>query len=430
MCDSKTLKQRFKSSIKRGTGEAHLIIGSNPTLDFTADIIKSSLKNYAYNGQSEGSRALYISELILLSKKQEKIRSAILQGLASEQNDTWSLLQLFDLATILATNGDIEAKKAIYKRFFRRIIAGSDWCGYTSIIELDGLDGLKYIATTIGKALQKNPDDWQDGSIIRDFQTQYPSINSMHELAKASKENRFIKIYLDNVKRTEDSQEKYIKGIRGFSYSTVNEIINDEKRRIALTPVQAKLLSKKEIKKLADDFLKETNRQKLEKYLRIFNLIKYPYHYSPILEIAKSKRRKNDRLVEFAAGALKHFTGNDIRKFAIKILGETKAPYDYLDSLVLNYKKGDSKLLTTIVNNSNNEDGVHAMVYGLINIYKANNTKECKRPLEAVYGKLTCGIHRHQVVEILIDRKVLSKQIKAEIMYDSYEDTRQLITKK
>ena len=122
MPDIKIIKQRFQSSIRRGTGEAHLIIKSNPTVDFTADIIKASLKNYADDGQSEGSRALYISELISLSKKQEKIRNAILKGLATEQKDTWSLLQLFDLATIFAKNGDIEAKNAIYKRFFKKII--------------------------------------------------------------------------------------------------------------------------------------------------------------------------------------------------------------------------------------------------------------------------------------------------------------------
>ncbi len=430
MPDNKIIKQRFKSSIRRGTGEAHLIIKSNPTVDFTADIIKASLKNYAYDGQSEGSRALYISQLISLSAKQDKIRNAILQGLATEQKDTWALVQLFELATIFAKNGDVEAKKAIYKRFFRKIIDGSDWCGYASIIELDGLAGLKYIATTIGKSLERNIEDWQDSSIIQHFQTDNSSINAMQELEEASKENHFIKFYLDNVKRTEDGRENYQRPVVSINYETVKERINDEKRRVPIHPFEAQRLTKKDIKKLADDFLKETNRQKREKYMRIFDRIKYPYQYSPILEIVKSKNEKNDRLVEYAAGALKHFSGNDIREFAIEILRKTKVPSDYLDLLVSNYKKGDSKLLTTIARNCKNEDDIHAIVYGFINIYKANKAKECKEPLEAVYEKLTCGIHRHDIVKILMDTKVLSKQIKAEIKYDSYEDTRKFSSKK
>lgn len=426
MPGNKIIKQRFKSSIRRGIGEAHLIIKKNPTVDFTADIIKASLKNYSYNGQIEGSRALYISELMSLSKKQDKIRNAIFHGLASEQKDTWALVQLFDLATMFAKNGDIEAKKAIYKRFFKKIIDGSDWCGYASIIELDGLDGLKFIATTIGKSLEKNPNDRQDSGIIQHFQTDNPSIIAMQELEEATKENRFIKIYLDNVKQTEDRRENYQRPAVSINYETVKERINDEKRRVPIHPFEAKRLTKKDIEKLADDFLKETNRQKLEKYMRIFDRVKYPYQYSPILEIAKSINKKNDRRVEYAAGALKYFSGNDIREFAIEILRKTKVPSDYLDLLVSNYKKGDSKLLTTIARNCKNEDDIHAIVYGFINIYKANKIKECKEPFETVYEKLTCGIHREDLVKILIGCKVLSKQIKAEIKYDSYEDTRQL----
>ena len=73
MTNNKTIKQRFQSSIRRGTGEAHLIMQQNPTVDFSTDIIKASLTNYAYDGQSEGSRDLYLSELIALSKQHDKI---------------------------------------------------------------------------------------------------------------------------------------------------------------------------------------------------------------------------------------------------------------------------------------------------------------------------------------------------------------------
>jgi hypothetical protein len=100
-----------------------------------------------------------------------------------------------------------------------------------------------------------------------------------------------------------------------------------------------------------------------------------------------------------------------------------------LNLLVSNYKKGDYKLLTTIAKNCKSGDAVHRIVYDYIEIYKANKTKECKDPLEAVYEKLTCGIHRTDIVKILIDNKVLSKQIRQEIKYDSSKETRQLIPK-
>lgn len=426
MTEGKITKQKFKSSIRRGTGEAHLIMMGNSSIDFSNEIIAASLNNFAYDGQSEGSRAVYISELITLSNKQDKIREAIINGLWKEQNDTWNLVQLFELATIFAKQGYDKARKAIYKRFYKRIIFGSDWCGYTSIIELDGLEGLKYIASTIGKSLEKNPDDWQDRSIIEHFQKDNPKIKAQQELEKASIENRLIKIYLDNIKRTENNTENHQQQQPVVNYNSVTEKINS-KAIVPLSLFAAKKLSKADIKKLAKDFLKETDRIKLEKYMRVFEKVKYPYDYLPILEIAKSKNKKGDRLVEYAMGALKHFSGNDIRKFAIESLNATKRPSDYFNLLVSNYKKGDSKLLTRIANNCKSQESIHNIVYGYINIYKINKTKECKEPLEAIYDKLTCGIHREDIIKILIENKVLSSKIKKEIKFDSLEETRRLI---
>lgn len=54
------IKRRFFNSLKRGTGEAYLIINDNPLIDFSNYIIKGALRNYAYDGQSENSRAQYI----------------------------------------------------------------------------------------------------------------------------------------------------------------------------------------------------------------------------------------------------------------------------------------------------------------------------------------------------------------------------------
>jgi hypothetical protein len=79
-----TVRQKFKRAIRRGTGETHLIMKDNPQLDFSNEIIKAALTNFAYDAQCEGSRGKYIFELIELSNKKEKIRKAILEGLDTE----------------------------------------------------------------------------------------------------------------------------------------------------------------------------------------------------------------------------------------------------------------------------------------------------------------------------------------------------------
>ena len=42
------------------------------------------------------------------------------------------------------------------------------------------------------------------------------------------------------------------------------------------------------------------------------------------------------------------------------------------------------------------EHVIHNLVWSYIDVYKANSTKECKKPLELIYDKLTCGIRDEQ----------------------------------
>ncbi|MEO6190189.1 MAG: hypothetical protein ABIO44_07305 [Saprospiraceae bacterium] len=418
-----TVRHQFKNAIKRGTGQTHLLMKDNPNVDFSNEIIKAALTNLSYDNQSEGSRANYVFELIQLSNQKAKIRQEILKALATERKDYWALDQLFNITALFAKQGDTEAKKAIYKRFYKNIIQGSEWVGQDAILAVDGLDGLKYIAATKGKIIQNDPEEWEDNCTIDYFQEQNPRIKVYRELENESKSNEYIKIYLDTIRK---NKIKYPKRIRPkYNYKIVSEKINS-KAIVPLPPLFAKDLSKTDIKKLADDFLKETDRLKLEKYMRVFDRVEFPYDYKPLLTLAKSKNKKDDRLVEYATGALKYFMGSDIREYAIEKLKKIKIPSDYLDLLVSNYKEGDFKLLTEIVARCKNEHDIHSLVYGYVNIYEANKTKECKEPLEATYDKLTCGIHRADIIRILIENEVLSTRLKNEIKFDSYEKIRKL----
>lgn len=426
MKDKREIKKRFKSSLRRGTGEAYLILKEHPTIDFSSDIIKGALTNYAYDGQSEGSRAFYISELISLVKQQDKIRKAILHGLATEQKDTWALVQLFDLTTIFARQGDSEAKQAIYKRFYNNTIEGSEWCGYDSIIALDGLEGLKYIASTIGKSLGKNPDNWEDSMIIQYFQEKNPKMNSKRELEKASKGNRYIKIYLDNVKRSEAGRENYQYPV--LNIDTLKKAIANSKH-IFIPPALIKSLKKTEVKILAKELLVEKDKKRIGKYLCIFSRIKFPLDYQFLLKLAKALVSNKDRIAELAVDSLKYFSGDDIRIFALEKLKQSNSPGLYTELLINNYKKGDGKLLKSIADKCRTEDSIHDLVSSFVAIYQKNKTKECKAPLESIYDKMNCGLHRKEIVELLIKNKVLSSKIKREIKHDSYEEVRKLKVK-
>jgi hypothetical protein len=419
-----TIRRRFRQSIKCGTGEAYFILQDNPRMDFSKEIIKASLNNLAYDGQAEGDRAYYLAGLINLSSKKDKIVNSILNALGKECRDTWALDQLFHLAAIFAKEGNKKARQAIYKRYSKNIIIGSEWCGEDALVELDHFEGLKYIAETRGKHLSKNPDDWEDSLLVDLFQKENPEIKVHQELKKSAKINLYIKKYLETIKKHKWSGTKRRQRTK-FNYKKVKE--NIENKKVVPVPRNSiKDLKKFDIKNLADDFLQEKNPVKQEKYLRVFALTKFPFSYQPILQIAKRRNCRGTRLIEFACEALSHFEAMDIRQFAIQKLNKANNPADYLPLLVANYQKGDWKLLRTIAAKYKDENIIHSLVWGFIDIYKSNRTKECKKPLEIIYEKLTCGIHRNEILEILHNNKSLSTKVLKEMKYDSYDGTRKL----
>ena len=384
------------------------------------------MTNFSYDAQSEGSRSVYISRLITHCGQQKKIRRAVLHGLATERNDTWALVQLFDIAAVFAKGGDQEAKKAIYKRLHKKTIKGSEWAGEDAIIAMDGMEGLKIVARNKGRLLAKNPDHWEASWMVDDFQKHNPSIKVYEELEQAGQTDSFIKIYLDAIQKHEQSTIKRERIIN--TWQTVTDKIN-KLAIMPLTSMGAKDLTDSDISKLADDFLQESNPVRQELYMRVFSRIKFPYDYQPILQLARGKYSKKDRLVEFSVDALKYFSGKDIRKLADSKLANPKKLEIYTNLLIANYQKGDYKLLTQFVKSAKSQDKIHALVQSYAEIYTANKTKECKKPLEALYNNLTCGIHRADIIRILIENNVLSGKIKKELPFDSYEEIREIFSK-
>jgi hypothetical protein len=422
MNDTANIKRQFFNSLKRGTGEAYLLVRDNPKIDFSNHIIKGSVNIYAYDGQSEGDRAKYIFDIISISKHQDKIRKAVLQGLATEKDNTWNLTHLFALAKLYAQHNDTEVKQAIYDRFLNNPIEGSDWVGAYEILELDGLNGLFYVAEKFGKYIEQNPDDWQDDWIIKRFQEENKRIKVSEELKNKAETNKFIHIYLDNIKRTKASQEKH--KTKPTKYKDIIDEVLNSKPFISFR--RKRNLIDEEINQVAKQLISETDKSNIQRLLNIFDFYKFPYDSQIILDLAKHKSTSKNRIVEYAIYALKHLKSKDIRNFAFNKIQTVKNPIDYLEILVSNYKSGDFQLLSEIANKTKSEHKIEQLAGIYSDIFKANKTKECKEPLEILYNKMNCAIHRKGIVEILIENKVLSDKIRQEIKFDCDLETRKL----
>lgn len=423
MTSLRALKSQFRHSIRLGTGRAYLLARDNPDVDFSAYIIEAALKNLAYDGQAENSRAQYLFALYGLSKYQARIRRAVLQGLATERDDTWTLTQLFELTLFFAQRGDPLARKALYRQFLNKPIGGSDWVGAEEIMRLDGLVGFRYVAQKFGRALVKNPDDWQDDLLIQTFQTQYPTLDAWAELRQLAQQDDDVNRYLQNVVATLANQAAHQRPAH-------QEI---DLKQMILVPHQRAIpfwrkrsLQPEALNYLAERLLTEKNKSVVENILYVFGIHQFPLAYQPILALAQRKNRSPYRISVYATEALQHFQATEIREFALQKLITAIRPSQYTDLLISNYQAGDANLLTAIVQRFHNEHTVENLARSYIEIYTANKTPECALPLLALYQKMTCGIHRTDVIRLLLENQVLPAWLNEEIPFDSSVKTQLL----
>lgn len=424
MMTTTDIKQHFFDSIKRGTGEAFITLNENQQIDFSDLIIKGAIRNYSYDKQSEGSRANYIYRLIRNSKQKDKIVKSVLSKLQSEKNDDYGLDQMCDLAVKFYKAGYAEAREVVYNRFEKNILDDYAFCGTSAITELYGVEGVLKLAELVGKILIQNPEDYETSWRIDDFQKHNKKIDVYSELEKAASKNKFIMAYYNSIRKNKWILPRRRK-IKRFTYELIKEKM-ESKRFGFLSSDRNNELTEVEVEKLANEFLSEKDNQRKELYLRFFSSRKFPVDYRPIFKIANGRNPKNVRLVEYAIESLKYFKSDEIRRFAIEKIRSTKNPSDYLCLLVSNYKKGDYKLMSEVINRSNDYDYIHSIVFGLIDIYQANPTKECQEPLELIYNKMNCGLHRIDIVRILKENEVLSNKIFKELEFDSDDDIRKL----
>jgi hypothetical protein len=419
-------KSVFSHAIRLGTGRAYLVAQAHPEVDFSPFIIEAALKNFAYDGQAEPNRAPYLYELYCLVPQQARIRRAVLRGLATERSDTWALTQLFALTLLFAQQGDAAARKALYHCFLDNPIRGSDWAGADEIITLDGLAGLHHIARKYGQYLARHPDDWQDDGPIAFLQEQNPTLDVWAELRQWADTDADVQRYLQNVKNTLASQA-YYQAARPEPepVPTLESLLQRPPGTYVRLAMRRQLPGPAETQLLAERLLTEQNPAVLENLLYLFSRIEFPLGYAPILALAHQKPGRR-RLAELATDALAHLPAPEVREFALQQLARTTRPSQYTHILRSNYQAGDAALLTGIVARFHNEHTIEALAVSYVAIYEANPTPECAGPLLALYAKMNCGMHRYEVVQLLLANGVLPAWLNEELPFDSYHKTRLL----
>ncbi len=405
--------------MKRGTGEAFLIVREHPGIDFTNEIMEGALRNFAYDGQSEPERASYILGLMQHCSGSEMIKKAVIDALATENDDTWTLTHLFAQTKLFAASGDVSAHEAIYRRFLNKPIEGSEWVGYQEILELDGLKGLFYIAEAYGKMLESKPGSWTDDMIVKHYQALNQEINVWEQLEKESKQNSNVLIFLTHIKDSAEAVE--LPAIQQSNYADITEEIVSNP---FISIKRITQLTRNELQIIATRFENEKSYTRKERLLSVFRQHPYPLNSEDILTIAISEK---GRLRDCALDVLCKLKSDNVRKYAINQLQSGKQPELYAGILGANFRAGDEELMSVIAERIRSDHKIESLTHTYLDIFNRNRSAKCSDPLSIIYRKTRCGICRHNIVEMMLENNCLPEQIKKEIVFDCNEKTQQLV---
>jgi hypothetical protein len=154
--------EQFAEWLFRGLGRPYLHLQDHDSTPYHEPLLHACLYNPVYDRQCEGTRAEYLFNLIALTRSPSPFHTHIIDAFATPDEDM-DFEQLFDFALIFAQAGNASARQLMYEQFSAYAGDGNDF-GATQLIDLDGIEGFRFVASRLGQVARDDPDFWDTES--------------------------------------------------------------------------------------------------------------------------------------------------------------------------------------------------------------------------------------------------------------------------
>lgn len=414
----------FQRILTLGLGRAVLYLRNHDAHPYREIILDASLHNRAHDPQVEGSRASYMLDVMRASGDISLFADAVLQSL-SNADDDWDTLQRFQLARLLAQNGHPDSRQAMYSAFEARKLRSSDIA--TEFIELDRIQGLLFAVGQIGMQLTGNPEQWADSYLLEEARDICGREAVDAALKDAAEADDNVRAYLEAVKGNSALRADVPRpNPKDLTYNQIRSLI-ETKQAGGLLRKWAQTASDCDLEDAAHDLTQEHDPQRLKSCFKLFWKRRFPLGPAPLLRFVELQ---DGPVPRHALRALANLEDESIRRLAFRLI-EIESPLrSYsIDLLVNNFCDGDHRTVESWCNAENDPDVVNAFDRSLRDFFAAHPDADTeKRLLRSFYEREPCAHCRCYIVERLIHLNGLTADIRRECEYDSYEETRSLVT--
>lgn len=413
--------QEFERLLHIGLGRAILFAHKNDLAPYRDLILHACLCNTAYDPQCEGSRAAYMFDIIRLTDQEHFYREQILRALArSKLSDNWNEHQLFDFARLFAQNGDTAARQLIYDTFVRNAAADNS-TGAEHLIELDGIEGLLFVADQIGEQLMVGGDIDEADYLLDIVKERYGEERTLTALNEASAASPGIAAYIQRMAENTARRAKSVKqrsSYQNISYDEIKRQIIEKADKVPRLRLfrWGKSASDEDIERAATDLILEEDRLHLLAYLRLFQKRRFPREHSRLIALALDP---DDDVAWWALAALKWIDHSDVRALAIRLLERGERRAGAVGLLINNYRDGDYTLIGTAINTEQDEDELHALGGRLLDVVNTHPHRNAASALIAMYEQGACSECREDFVDCLLSLDALPDWLRNECRYDA-----------
>lgn len=416
------LKDQFAKEIKKGTGKAIILMKENPDVDFSEEIFQACIKNLDYDPQCSGSREEYLYEMICMLGKKAEFEDRLIERLLDPDLDDWGWVQITGIAKFMALDGNSKARDVIYRQFKELMQEGeASFSCAEVIIDIDKLSGLLFVVEMWGRHLKDTGKEEEYDFLIKHAEDVVEDIDPWEYLESRSRNNEHIQYYLQAVKNEKFASKNRRNKYTPPSYMDVMKQIESDKK---YHYIRVKGMDAADVEKLAMDFQKESNEERIEKYLKIFKFVKYPFDHKDILKYTLSD---NDDVCAEAIRALANFKNDDVRKLIDRNLENEAYLAETFYLLEKNYLPSYIERIEYLLKNEKDPDVGHSINMSLEDLTKAFPSKDFSKALLIAYKRGYCAMCRERFVEAMIRLQVLPDWIVEEAIYDCNMGIRNLI---
>jgi hypothetical protein len=438
-------RDEFAAALRKGHGRALQQVARCGALGFDDLIVNACLHDKRFDPQCESDRTSWMIEIMDAADLGAVVCRKLVESLSAGVESFWDTNRLCGFAAVLARRGQGAARSALYGAF-RKNDDSADLIAAEEIIELDGADGLLFVSERIGQWMLADAEVVVGDAPLLWYNERNGEGAAERVLASAAMNNDRIAEYLSRVRagrgRSFDSadrgrRDRYIKpdilrfGRRRESRANKMYAMSpDEVIRFieAGAPGFGKYAlsgwgrraSEDALRQVADRMFRETNPNRLARFLGIFQSRPLPEFDSRLLRFTDHTDHDVRWVTMFV---LAHHQHPDVRALALDRVRAGRHTEHELSLFRKNFEPGDWSLIRKYLRWPADENYVHRIVGDLLGVFEPSRGDESREPLLLVYEHSPCTNCRSQAVTALLD----AKQAPGWLLEECRDDTDQRI---